>query len=122
MDLELSVATPSPDSGDIVVVVRGECDLTNAHLLRERLLTLVDGQAPLVVVDLTDLNFIDSSGLTALVIADRAARQLGVTLALAAPRKIVARVLSLTVLDQHFPVYDTVAEAIADRGGAAAMH
>ena len=120
MDLELSVVTPSPDSarsdtdGHVIVALRGECDVTNSHVLRERLLALLDGRAPRVILDLTDLAFIDASGATALVIADRRARQFGVTLALAAAQRIVARVLSLTDLDQHFPVYATVAEALAD--------
>jgi anti-sigma B factor antagonist len=120
MDLELSVVTLPPDSarsaadGYVVVALRGECDVTNSHILRERLLALLDGQAPRVILDLTALAFIDASGATALVIAGRRARQSGVTLALAAAQKIVARVLSLTTLDQHFPVYATVAEALAD--------
>lgn len=121
MDLELSVANPPPTSsrdgkdGYVIVTLRGECDLNNADILRERLLALLDdGQAPCVIVDLTDLIFIDSSGLTALVVADRRARELGGTLVLAGARKIVGRVLSLTALDKHFPVYATVAEALAD--------
>ena len=120
MVLELSVVTRSPnsarsDTGEYVIVaLRGECDVTNSHVLRERLLALLDGQAPRVILDLTDLAFFDASGATALVVADRRARQFGVTLALAGAQKIVARVLSLTALDQHFPVYATVAEALAD--------
>lgn len=120
MDLELSVANPPPTSsrdgkdGHVIVTLRGECDLNNADILRERLLALLDdGQTPCVILDLTDLTFIDSSGLTALVVADRRARALGGALVLAGARKIVARVLSLTALDKHFPVYATVAEALA---------
>lgn len=127
MDLELSVANPPPTSfrdgedGHVIVTLRGECDLNNADILRERLLALLDdGQAHCVILDLTNLIFIDSSGLTALVVADRRARALGGALVLAGARKIVARVLSLTALDRHFPVYASVAEALADGQGTEA--
>lgn len=123
MDLELSVAASPPSSSrdgkddHVIVTLRGECDLTNADVLRERLLALLGSQTSCVILDLAGLTFIDSSGLTALVVADRRARELGGTIVLAGARKIVARVLSLTALDKHFPVYATVAEALAGGQG-----
>lgn len=119
MDLELSatalaLSAESPGHGYVVAALRGECDVTNVHLLREHLLNLLDGQAPRVILDLAGLSFIDASGVNVLIAADLRARELGVTLAVAAARNVVARVLSLTGLDQRLAVYATAAEAVAD--------
>lgn len=101
----------------IVIALRGELDLSTVPALKTRLHSFLDGSVPRLILDLAGLTFMDSAGMAALVIADRRARQLGVGLVLAGPQQIVARVLSLTALDQHFPVYPTVAEAAADGGG-----
>jgi anti-sigma B factor antagonist len=97
----------------IVVELRGELDVTTVPMLRPALHALLDGKAQHIILDLAELTFIDSSALTAIVIADRRARQLGVTIALAAAQRIVARVIGITGLDRHFPVYPTVADAAA---------
>lgn len=99
--------------GYIVIELRGELDVVTVPALKTRLHSLLDGSVPRLILDLSGLTFIDSAALNALVIADRRARQLGVVLALAGPQRIVARVLSLTALDRHFPVYPTVADAAA---------
>jgi len=111
MDFELSRYAKE---GYTVVELCGELDVTTVPILRPALHALLDGKTPRIILDLAELTFIDSSALTAIVIADRRARQLGVTLALAAPQRIVARVISITGLDRHFPVYPTVADAAAD--------
>lgn len=122
MDLELSAVASSLESADsagdgyVIVALRGECDIVNSDVLRERLLDLLDlldGQAPCLILDLSGLAFIDASGITALVVAGQRARERGVTLLLAAARTVVARVVHLTELDRSFPVYATVAEAVA---------
>ena len=114
MDFELS---QHAKGGYVVVELRGELDVTTVPMLRPALHALLDGTTPRIILDLAELTFIDSSAQTAIVIADRRARQLGVTFALAAPQRIVARVIAITGLDQHFPVYPTLAEAVADFQG-----
>jgi anti-sigma B factor antagonist len=99
--------------GYAVVELRGELDVSNAACLRERLLGILGNQAPSLILDLPALIFIDSTGLSVLVVAERRAHELGGTLCLAGPQKIVARVLHITSLDKHFPVFGTVDQAIA---------
>jgi len=110
MDFELSRHVKD---GYVVVELRGELDVTTVPILRPVLHALLDGKTPRIILDLAELTFIDSSALTAIVIADRRARQLGVTLTLAAPQRIVARVFALTGLDRHLPLHPTVADAAA---------
>ncbi|MBO0708811.1 MAG: STAS domain-containing protein [Candidatus Dormibacteraeota bacterium] len=109
MDLELSERL---EEGHAVVELRGELDISSAASLRERLLDILADHAHSLVLDLSRLVFIDSTGLSVLVAAERRAQELGGTLSLVGPQKIVARVLRVTSLDKHFPIFPTVGEAI----------
>jgi anti-anti-sigma factor len=97
-----------------VVVLAGEVDATNSDELYGVLDSVVTQQPRLLVVDMSELSFMDSTGLRMLLRSSRALDQQGGVLALAAPQISVARVLQLTRADQLIPVYDSVADAIAD--------
>ncbi|NGP04194.1 STAS domain-containing protein [Rhodococcus sp. 14C212] len=96
-------------TGSDVVVVRpeGRLNMVAAPRLREQLRGLVEGGSARVVVDLGATEFIDSSGLGALVSGLKAARQAGGDLRLASPTAQVRSVLSLTSLDRVLRTYDS---------------
>jgi len=81
----------------------GELDSINAPRLRTVLGELIDTE---VVVDLSGLEFIDSSGLGVLVGALKRFDAAGHRLRLRAPTTAIARVFSITGLDQAFVVED----------------
>jgi anti-sigma B factor antagonist len=95
----------------VVVRLSGEIDLDVALEFRSGLLTAAEN-GPNVVVDFTDVTFIDSSGLSALILASRDIAGRGGTLVLAGPRGAVREVLSTTRLDQVLTVAGTVPEAL----------
>ncbi|NHC24540.1 STAS domain-containing protein [Nocardioides sp. IC4_145] len=98
--------------GHAVVVGRGEIDLATVGGFRLVLNELmVDGHVR-VVVDLTEVPFIDSSALGALVAAHRRARGLGGSLAVAGIQPPVARILELTGLDRVLASYATARDAV----------
>ena len=97
------------------VCLSGQADLTNSGLLREILDSQIARQPRLLVIDLGELEFIDSTVLFVLLRAWQAMDRHGALLALARPREPVARVLRLTGVDQIVPVYDSVAEAAGER-------
>lgn len=109
MDLELSERI---QDGYAVVELHGELDISSASGLREQLFDILAGQAASLILDLSGLSFIDSTGISVLVAAERRAHELGGSLSLVGPQKIVARVLHITSLDRHFPIFPTVEEAI----------
>lgn len=77
--------------GDVYVVrLSGELDLASASGLTER---LVDTAGSTVVVDLADLSFMDSSGISALVMARNRMAENGDSLILSRPQAMVFRVL-----------------------------
>ncbi|MDM7489498.1 MULTISPECIES: STAS domain-containing protein [Rhodococcus] len=96
-----------------VVVIRpeGRLNMVAAPRLREQLHGLVDGGSARLVVDLAATEFVDSSGLGALVSGLKAARQAGGDLRLAAPTAQVRSVLSLTSLDRVLRAYDSAEDA-----------
>jgi anti-anti-sigma factor len=95
-----------------VVRVGGELDLYNADKVREALREVI-GRAPArLVVDLTEVEFIDSTALGALIEA-RASLPREASLLLAGPRRDTRRALQVSGLDRHLPVHDTVDDALA---------
>jgi anti-sigma B factor antagonist len=113
--LRASVSVPDTAGATYsVVVLAGEVDATNSDELYGVLESVVAQQPRLLVVDMSELSFMDSTGLRMLLRSSRALDQQGGVLALAAPQVSVARVLELTRADQLIPVYDSVASAIAD--------
>jgi anti-sigma B factor antagonist len=99
--------------GYAVVAVSGEIDMTVAAQFRERLASVLTGGVPRMVVDLSGVPFMDSAGLGVLTGLHRVMTSQGGLLVLASPRQAVARVLSLTDVDQVIPVVASVAETLA---------
>ncbi len=87
----------------VVIALRGDLDVTDAASAASALIALA-GRNCEIIVDLTGLEFIDSSGLAALVLARKHARQAGGDLLLAAPQQHVMRMLTITRLTEVFAV------------------
>jgi anti-sigma B factor antagonist len=94
-------------SGDRAVVsLEGELDLATAPQLREQLVTLAEQADTVIVVDLTNLAFIDSTGLSVLVMALNRSRAGGGTIVLRNPSQSVMRILEITGLVSVFGIED----------------
>lgn len=100
-----------PD-GYAVVCAHGEIDLATVSDLRQVLAEATAQPAPQVLVDLTAVTFMDSSGLHALISALRAAQSSGGDLKLVGAGSRVRKVIDLTGLDQLFPIHPTLTAAI----------
>ena len=95
----------------VVLTLRGELDVGTVSLLQERLEHAVRGKAAMVI-DLSLLRFIDSSGLHLLVRAERQLRDSGVQLVLVRGPRAVQRVFALTSLDSHLEFCDSPSAAL----------
>jgi stage II sporulation protein AA (anti-sigma F factor antagonist) len=101
--------------GSLVLTrVKGEVDLSNAALIRERVLTAVPNTAAGLVLDLTETYHLDSSGVRLVFeLANRLGNR-GQTLELVAPDDSVARrVLDLTEANQVVPMHTSVDAALS---------
>ena len=95
-----------------VVRLGGELDLYNAHRVRQALADACRDSPERVVVDLGEVEFIDSTALGTLIEA-RTQLDNRRALVLAAPGVETRRALEISGLDRHFTVHDTVPEALA---------
>ncbi|MFC5746405.1 anti-sigma factor antagonist [Actinomadura rugatobispora] len=101
--------------GRAVVRLRGELDIANGDDLRDRLRAARRSYGDHLILDLTDLRFMDSHGLSIIIDCYKAVSASGGGLVLAAPRPIVRRTLEITGLHRRITVTPTVEEAIAAR-------
>lgn len=99
-----------------VVEVRGEVDLHSAAQLRNRLAEVIDTGKPIVLVDLTQLSFIDSTGLGALVAGRNHAVAAEVNLRLICHSERMLKLFRITGLITVFDIYATVPEALSAAG------
>jgi anti-sigma B factor antagonist len=101
MDLQIDVGSGGPRR---TVKLKGECDIGSAPALREALRSLTPPAVTDLVVDVSELDFIDSTGLGVIVGALRRIREGGGELTLSGARGAVQRVLEVTRLDQAIPL------------------
>ena len=87
--------------------VTGEIDLYTAPRLHGELSAALSGDsATRIVVDMSGVDFCDSTGMNVLLAAHRRAREQGGDLELASPRPAVRKVLQVTGLEAVFTVMD----------------
>jgi anti-sigma B factor antagonist len=91
------------EPGHDLVVLEGELDIYAAAYLRHMVLD-EEHSAPRMIVDLSRVRFLDSSGVGALISLNRAARRRGATFSLVCPAGPVRQVLRSMRLDQVFEV------------------
>lgn len=99
-------------NGAIVVRLVGELDLYNAPEIRAALLDVCAEQPERVVVDLAEVDFVDSTALGVLIEA-RTKLSNRASFFLASPGLETHRALTISGLDQHLSVHDTVDSALA---------
>jgi len=110
--VELKVSTRS-QGGRTVMSLGGEIDLYTAPRLHGELVTILSGDAPVqIVVDMSGVDFCDSTGMNVLLAAHRRAREQGGDLELAAPRPAIRKILQVTGLESVFTVLEDPAQAV----------
>ncbi|MEK7821123.1 MAG: STAS domain-containing protein [Pseudomonadota bacterium] len=100
------------DGGAVVIALEGDVDLKTSPDARKALLDVVSRNRP-VVVDLSLVNYIDSSGVASLIEAFQKARKSGQKFALAAVSEGAMRVLNLARMDKVFTICPSVSEGLA---------
>ena len=95
-----------------VVAFNGDVDLDNSREARDVLLKCVGRGMP-ILVDLSAVTYIDSSGVAALVESLQTARKRGCELSLVSASESCMRVLQLARLDKVFPIFPDMETALA---------
>ncbi len=95
----------------ILTLLERKLDVSVSPDLKGEFILLCRGPIKSLIVDLSSVEFCDSSGLSALLIAERQMRQNGGVIKLAGLHKKVLSLLKISQLDKVFPIFDSVAKA-----------
>ncbi|WP_285777562.1 STAS domain-containing protein [Microtetraspora sp. NBRC 13810] len=109
--MELKVSTRS-HAGHAIVAVAGEIDLYTAPRLQAEFTRLLEDGPARVVIDMSGVDFCDSTGMNVLLSALKRLKERGGALEVAAPRPAVRKILQVTGLDSVFIVHETVPEEL----------
>ena len=114
--MDLVVRVEEGRDGWAVARASGDLDLTTAPRLRERVVQVITGGQPHVVLDLEGVDFVDSTGLGVLVGLLKRTRSQGGDLRLVSTRPAFKKILELTALERALPLAATVDEALGEPG------
>jgi anti-sigma B factor antagonist len=106
------VLTVERSDGTVVVALGGELDLYNAGTVRDTLLECCADEPERLVVDLSEVEFVDSTMLGVLVEA-RSRMTNRRAFLLAGPQLETKRALEVSGLDKHFTIHATRDDALA---------
>jgi anti-sigma B factor antagonist len=96
----------------VLKVKERKLDAAVSPELKGEFLILCTPETKQLVIDLSDVEFCDSSGLSALLIAERKMRENGGVVKLAGLHKKVLTLIKISHLDRAFQIYDSVAKAV----------
>lgn len=108
----MHVSVVGDPDGKVVVTVRGNLDIDSATVLTTALDQVLEQPGPMVVVDLSGVEFCDSTGLSAFVVGHNRAVASGGWLRLAGPNEFLSQLLDTVGLSRRLNVYPTVSEAL----------
>jgi anti-sigma B factor antagonist len=113
---DLNIHLRSSDDDTQVFELQGSLDIATSPTVRAALLDAAERGQHRLVVDLSRLDFIDSTGLGALIGSQRRAKENGGVVRLVAREGQILRLLRITGLLTVFPVYHTLEDALTDSG------
>ena len=100
--------------GRVRLVLSGEFDLSSATLIEDVLKEIEEKRPEVLVLDLRELTFMDSTGLRVMVSADARARDDSRRLAIVQGPEAVHRVFRITGLDDHLDIVETPEAALGN--------
>ncbi len=104
----------TPEGSKVVILApTGRLDITTAWQFRLKLQEAISAASPHILVNLSEVNFIDSSGLTSLVAGMRDADKVDGSFRICNVHPEAKLVFEVTMMDSVFEIYETEAEAIA---------
>jgi anti-sigma B factor antagonist len=96
-----------------VIAPQGELDLHSSPMVKEQLESIIDAQRPKVVVDLSGVSYVDSSGLAVFIEAMQRIVSYGGSFAICGLQENVRHIFNIARLDQVFRIFPDQAAAAA---------
>jgi anti-anti-sigma factor len=104
--MEILEVTTQASGGRVTVSLKGELDLSSVGKVEDELKRVEADEPTLLVLDLSQLSFLDSTGLRAVVTADERARTNGRRLVVVRGSDAVQRVFAITRLEERLEMVD----------------
>lgn len=114
--MNFKIGTRTGNDNIPVIELEGEVDVYTAPQLKQRMLEILDGGSVKMIVDLTQVEYLDSTALGVLIGGLKRLREKNGNLLLICPNQRVRRVFEITGLDKIFDIFNTEAEAYALAG------
>ena len=114
MPTEFQIETEQPGEGIVVACPVGEVDLASSPALRTRLSQIISESPKKLILDLSRVPYMDSSGVATLVEALQQSRRKSTVLLLASLQDRVKSVFEIARLDTVFDIKADVATACGD--------
>lgn len=100
-------------NGDVYIIdVNGEMDLYNSYKLKELVMKMIEKSVGLFIINLEQVDYIDSSGIGALIYICSTVKKLNLKLSISNIHGSVKKVIELTKLMGFFPIANSVEEAL----------
>ena len=99
-----------------IVDVLGEMDLYNSYKLKELLMKMIEKKIEKYIINMGDVEYIDSSGIGALIYITSTIKKMNLRLSIINVHGSVKKVIELTKLTSFFPILPSLEEAIKSLG------
>ena len=100
-------------NGEIYIIdVNGEMDLYNSYKLKELVMKMLEKNVKKFIINLEQVDYIDSSGIGALIFICSTIKKMNLNLSISNVHGSVKKVIELTKLMGYFPISNSVEEAI----------
>ncbi len=109
--MNFKISTRSSKNEIPLIELEGEVDVYTAPQLKQQMLSFLDSGANEMVIDLTKVEYLDSTALGVLIGGLKRIRERDGNLALICPNQRVRRVFEITGLDKIFNIYSSEVEA-----------
>lgn len=104
--MKLLDVTTETNGRSVRLVLAGELDISSARQVEQEIASAEAGHAEVIVLDLRQLDFMDSTGLRVILGADSRAREQGRRLAIVRGPEAVQRIFKITRLDERLDMVD----------------
>ena len=95
-----------------IIDVSGEIDLYNSYKLKELVSKMLDKGVKMFVINMEQVDYIDSSGIGSLIYLCTTIKKMELNLFISNVQSSVQKVIELTKLGKFFPIIDTVDNAV----------
>ncbi|HOK54083.1 MAG TPA: STAS domain-containing protein [Armatimonadota bacterium] len=109
--MNFGIDTYNLENGVPVIKLEGEVDVYTAPQLKQQMISLLESGTKQIVIDLTKVEYFDSTALGVLIGGLKRMRERDGNLSLICPNPRIRRVFEITGLDKVFDIYNSVDDA-----------